>query len=258
MFDELYKEKITFSNDFYNINNRIHNMSLLFLLCIIFIISEFIIYYKNVYSIIFIVILIISVLIIINYKLKTNKKFSNIKRNLQDVLPELNTGDFILYRNYVIDNIFILVASRIISPLISDTYFTHIGMVYKKNDNIYIIENNYYPKKSLLTNQIKTGPTLIDLNMFMNDIDNTRIHIVKNNIHEYININKLNMSLDKYKNYLYYEDGLYCFNYISKLLEENGLLNKLNKIFIVPNDLLNAKNYKFNIKFEKPIFINDI
>ena len=98
---------------------------------------------------------------------------------------------------------------------------------------------------------------MLDFNERFNNLKNYRIHIVKNNLHKFIDIEKFNRSILKYKDHSFQQDGIYCVNYITKLLEENGLYRS-NNMFPLPDNLLNKNNYTFGIKFEEPVIIKDI
>ena len=210
---------------------------------------------------IFIFIIIIYLIILyIDQKLNTNKKFSKIKKELNEIKSTLNTGDIIMFRCYYLGSFSDIVLYKILLPIFQETFFTHIGMIYKDTiGNIYILENNGDPFYCNLTKKIKTGSLLLDINERIDNLNNYRIHIVKTNLHKYINIDKLNQSIDKYKEHTFLQDGIYCVNYIIKLLQENDLF-KINNGLLphLPIDILNKENYKCDIIFEEPICIKDI
>ena len=141
---------------------------------------------------------------------------------------------------------------------IQNIFFTHIGMIYKDSQgNVFIIESNDTSKFCDLSNKNKTGFQLINFNDRIKKNNSHRIHIVKNNIHKYIDNNKLYESICKYKDYKFMENGVHCINLITRILEENNLLKSSGFIPYIFEDLLKTQNYKFPIVFEEPILVKD-
>jgi hypothetical protein len=132
-------------------------------------------------------------------------------------------------------------------------------MIYKDTtSDVYILENNGDPFYCNLTKKIKTGSLLLVINERIDNLNNYRIHIIKTNLHKYINIDKLNQSIDKYKEHTFLQDGIYCVNYIIKLLQENDLFKINGSLIPLPTAILDKENYKCDIIFEEPIIIKDI
>jgi hypothetical protein len=259
-FDDIYNEKIIPIKEGF-LNPGIGNIiSILFCVILIYYFYNIIWYSDNKIKTIFILIIIIYLIILyIDQRLNTNKKFSKIKMELNEIKPTLNTGDIIMFRCYYLGSFGDIPLYKILLPIIQETFFTHIGMIYKdKTGNVYILENNGDQFYCHLTKKIKTGSLLLNFNERLDNLDNYRIHVVKTNLYKYININKLNQSIDKYKEHSFLQDGIYCVNYIMKLLEENDLFKMNSLLPPLPIDILNKENYKCDIIFEEPIIIKDI
>ncbi len=210
---------------------------------------------SDIYIIIFIL-LIYIVLLIVNKKLKTNKKFSKKYIEYNKIKDKLNTGDIILFKSFEYGK-FSYALFTLILCLAQDNYFTHIGMIYKDSNNkIYIIETNERKFNCELDKKYKTGFQMIDFDDRIGSNNSHRIHLVKNNIHKYIDYTKLQQSIGKYKNYEFNQDGVHCLNLIINILQENNLL-KPNFLPYLFEDLLNSSNYNLPIVFEEPILIKD-
>jgi hypothetical protein len=254
-FDEIIKEKIE------NFNFAIDTNDVT-ALCIIFLIYIFLNYInilvdKN--GSLLVILIVLLIIIKINEGLKKNEKFTDIRSNPSDIYPELNTGDFIFFRAYSNDSFYYIVGIKMILPLVQHNYFTHIGMIYKAdNGKIYILENTVGNHFCSNKNKLVNGEVImVDFNDRLNKLKDYRIHIVKTNIHKYINKDKLKNSIEKYKNYKITD--INCIEYLTRLLYDSDIIKLpkgiLNRYLF--DDLLDKSNYNFDIKFEKPIIIID-
>jgi hypothetical protein len=263
LFDDIINEKIIINEEgFFTLSKPVNIINIVVFIILIYYIYKIISNSDNKIKIIFIFIIIIFfILLYIDKQLTTNKKFSNIKIELDKIKSTLNTGDIVMFKNFYVSQLYELTLFKIILPFLQETYFTHIGMIYKDtNGKIYILESDGGKLYCNLTNKYKEGVACIDIDKRINKLENYRVHIVKSNLHKYINMDKLNQSIHKYKDHLFLQDGIYCVNYIMKLLEENNLY-KINDYCIVPPlpiDILKKENYKCDIIFEEPIIIKDI
>lgn len=255
--DELYNERIIFNNFFDPI--ILNSISFFVTLVIIYFIFNYILKCDNKIKILLIIFLIIFIIIVyINEKLKTNKIFSKTIINFNNISEELNTGDFVLFRYYNNTDYLTTCFYKILLPFFQNTYFTHVGMIYKDKNGInYILESTGLKHYCNLNNVIKNGTILLNFNDRIEKTNNNRVHLVKNNLHKYIDKKKLSESILKYKNHAYLEDGLYCVNYITTLLEENGLFKYNDLLPITPDKILSPEYYKFDIKFEEPLIIKE-
>jgi hypothetical protein len=203
--------------------------------------------------------LIFLILIKINYNLEKNEKFTNLRSDVKSIYSELNTGDLVLYKcysNHCFSYFYIL---KILLPFFQENHFTHIGMIYKNNDGkIYILECGGTTFYCNYQNKIvDDGVMMVDFKDRIEKAKNYRIHIVKTNIHKYINIEKLKNSIEKYKNYSL--NDINCIDYVTRILYDSNVL-KLPKGILnhyLFDDLLNKSNYNIDIQFEKPIIIKD-
>jgi hypothetical protein len=252
LLDELYKEKIPDIN--INKNKDQYIICIFCCLIILYLVCSFK-YYINI-----IILSIVLFVFIIDDKLKTNSIFSKKNINIEEIYNYLNTGDIIFLRCYTNELLEDFLMNKCFSPLFQTTYFTHTGMVYKANNGkIYIIENNENEYFCELNKKKKAGTTMTNIfNRLMEP--HTRFHIIKSNMHKYIDHHKLYNSIHKY---MYTKFDIYnfnCIDYIKWLLYENGLLKLPNNILnrYLHEDIINASNYNVNIKFEEPIIINPL
>jgi hypothetical protein len=255
--DEILRYNLIIEDKFFepNILNIFSSVSLI----IIIIISYFFINNSNnkVFSIILLIFMVYIILVVINNNLITNINFSNKYVNSDKIYNDLNTGDIILFRNYLFNN-FGFPLDVVTLTSILNTYFTHIGMIYKDpQGKLFIIESNSDYKYCNLSKKIKDGFQLINFNDRIKTNTDHRIHIVKNNIHKYINQNKLHESINKYKDYSFLENGVHCLNLIIRILEENNIIKSSGFIPYIFEDIINSKNYKLPIVFEEPIMVKD-
>ena len=256
IFGELIKEKIE------NFKLKL-DMNDIFVIFFIFITSIFLYNISKLsknYGTLIVILLISIILLKVDYNMQKNENFTNIKTNHQNIYSELNTGDLIYYRCYTNDCIGHLVFMKFILPLVQqNSYFTHIGMIYKAdNGKLYILESNGEPFFCSHQNKlIDKGIAMIDFNDRIDQSNRHRIHIIKTNIYKYINTDKLKKSIEKYKNYDI--DQINCIEYVTRLLYDTDILKLptglLNRYLF--DDLLNKSNYNIDVQFEKPIIIKN-
>jgi hypothetical protein len=190
--------------------------------------------------------------------MKTNENYTDLKSNTENIYSKLNTGDIILFRSYSTDSITHLFGMKLALPLLANNYFTHIGMIYKAdNGKLYILESNPEPFFCSYQNKIiEKGVAMIEFNYRINNLNSYRIHALKTNIYQHININKLKDSIEKYKNHNF--NDINCIEYVTRILYDNDVLKLptglLNRYLF--DDLLDKSNYNFDVEF-KPIIIKD-
>ncbi len=193
-------------------------------------------------------------MIFVNYKMMTNYYFTDKYVEPEKIINELNTGDIVLFRAYDYD--YIHQAQFLAIPLLQQTYFTHIGMIYRNfQNNVMIIEANFIPYKCKLSNKVKNGFQLMN---FIDRVTTTiyhRVHVIKSDLYKYIDIDKFYKSIDKYQNYSFGENGLNCLKLVTNILQENGLLKDDNIIPYLLDDLIYSQYYNVPVKFEKPILV---
>lgn len=191
----------------------------------------------------YITIIILLLLIIIEIKLLPKYKIDNII-HLKKIYNNLNTGDLVLFRSYNSYDLPDFVIFRLITSLLSDNYFSHIGIIVKINNKPYIMECSQEILFCSYSKKLKNGSVLIEpykrIKEYYGDI-----YIVKNNLHKYINDNDNILFFEKYKKCKYLEDLLICTTFINKFLYKNNITNK-NKKIILPSEFLNKNFYKIN------------
>ncbi len=258
-FDELSKYKINnYKNyDFYLKNNIFIILTYLILLSLIIYLNKIFINNQNKTITFMIVILVIcTFLIIINFRMSTNKYITTKYVDPQILSKELNTGDIVLFRSYYCDNI----GEPLFHTLLclQKTFFTHCGIIYKSSqENILIIESNQNHHYCKLAKKEKNGFQIMNFVERVKNTNEHRIHIYKNNLYKYINMDKFYESIIKYKNYNFNENGIYCLNLITKIFQENNIMKEDNLFPYMIDDIIESKNYLVPIKFEEPILIKE-
>ena len=246
--NELFKEKIDYiispEGDI-----RIKILSIILLILFILAIYYLIKYINKLFfidKIILFIFIILTITIMIEYKLSTNPKFSTIENNIIEALKKSTTGDFVLFRSYHSYDIPELLFYRYLQSLFCDVYFGHIGIIIKQNGIPYILEctEDYY--KSELNNDYKNGVIYHKAYDRIQKYNGT-IHLSRNNIDKFIDNDKINDFMNKYKNYTFLEKNVGCVGFILKFLEYFKLLK--NKImFMLPDEIMNKEIYKIDYK----------
>ena len=215
---ELFKEKIDYivSNEG-NVYVKIISVCLIILFFLI--ICYFTKYIEKKYNIFFIytfILIILSLLLIIENKLKTNVQFSNITGDINEVLNNTTTGDFILFRSYHSYDIPDLFFYRYLSALYSNVFFGHIGIIININNKPYILECDDEFFKSEITNKRKNG---VIYHKAYDRINNYygNVYICKNNIEKFIDNNDIINFMEKYKNISFLENNISCVIFITPL-----------------------------------------
>lgn len=124
---------------------------------VVFIFTYFLCKYLKINLISAYIFLFLSLILILNYRLKKNKELTTRTISIEDSLKKLNTGDLIIWETeYKISSIFNLI------PVIF-TGLYHIGLVLKEdNGKIYILECAINKSYCTYTNRKKTGIVLVD------------------------------------------------------------------------------------------------
>ncbi len=195
--------------------------------------------------------------LIINSSMESNVNLTKQKKEIHEIIDTLNTGDIVLFRSYSIHSVFELF--YIITMCLQNKYFTHIAIIYKDKvkGKVYIMD--YSPDENFccIEKRYKQGLVFYDFDILHNYKPNDRIHIVKSNIHKYINYDELNKSIVKYSKINFLENGIYCLNLVTKIFQENGLMKNDDYIPYLFDDVIDSKHYNVPIKFEEPIIIKD-
>lgn len=255
LFDEI--NKTIYTDKFFKINDIEDTKFLIFILIIIFFSLKFIIDSPNkIYAIIIIILVYCFIFYIINESLKTNVRLSNKKIDVDKIINDINTGDIVLFRCYEIDKLTGLF--NYFLAIIQETFFTHIGIIYKdKSGKVYILESNADEHYCELSKKRKQGVCLIDFKKRIKINNTHRIHLIKNNIHKFIDNDNFYKSILKYKDLSFMENGVYCLNLITNILEEHGIMKEKKFIPYLFDELYLKNNYKKSIEFEKPIIIKE-
>lgn len=252
--DDFFRYKINYNPHFLSTGTfSIILYVLLFLLCIYF--------YKllnnsdnKISMLIFIILMIYLILIIINHRISTNYYLTKKYIKPEVIVNELNTGDIVLFRSYDLDGIETLSFHTMLC--LQETFFTHVAFIYKNlQGNTFIIESNDADLYCKLSKKKKGGVQIIDFHDRINNNKYHRIHIYKSNLHKFLDINKLYDSINKYKDYNFFQDGVYCLSLVTRIYQENGLLKNDNIIPYMLDDIIKPKNYLVPVVFEEPILV---
>jgi len=259
MFDELNKYYISNINKYFSLDTY-SDLIIYSILCIIlyFIIINIKNSNKKFRTSLYIISIMYVILLLIDIKQKTNLNLTNIFIKPEYILNDLNTGDIVLFRCYESNKMSEVIVQ--FGLLYQNIFVTHIGMIYKDNDNnkILIIETNGEIDHSCeYKNVKKKGVKCIDFIKRCNNSPFHRIHVVKSNLHKFIDNDKLKESIKKYNNYNFFENGVYCIKLIVNILHENGVLKDECILPYLMDDLIDSKNYTVPVKFEQPIKVRE-
>jgi len=257
MLDEIFNHKMDYSINFF-LRDDICSISTYILIIIIVIFI-----YKNVKDTdniikisILIILIIYFILFIINLRMLTNTNLTKKYIKPEILSKNLNTGDIVYFRAYQINSIGLPILYILLC--LQEYYFNHIGIIYKNPEGkILIIESTAKEHYCNLSNKKKNGFIMTNFIDRVKNAKMSRIHVYKNNLHEYINMEKFNESINKYKNYSYLENNVHCLNLITTIFQENGLMKKDNIIPYLLDDLIKPENYIVPIKIQKPILVKE-
>lgn len=260
LISDILTTELVLEKDFFDLSIT-NILSYISLFLIIFICYKYVDTHNlRITGFIYLFIIIYVILIMINFKLSSNVYFSEKYITPENIFDKLNTGDLVFFRCYEYNNLGTGIYWGL--PLLQKKYyFTHAGMIFKNNKNknkVYIIESNAIAYYCSLSEKIKSG---FQMNEFINRINTAnpyRIHIVQSNLHQFIDHEKFDKSLIKYKDYNFFQDGIYCLNLVTKILQENELLKDDSLIPYLFDDLIEPKNYNVPVVFNEPIMIKNI
>ena len=182
--------------------------------------------------IIFEIVLLMALVFFITYQKFQCSEYINYWKNMpisgkiEDVLPYLQTGDIIITSDCFTKNMNNLKCFRNSrGNFVKKSYnYTHISMIYKKNNKIYIIDflpNDHFctTKKSLINNKYKNGLRIIEFENYIKDIK-------------------------KYKN----NDDYCCQNYGIRFINRKLDQNELNRRFENEFNILSDKHFNDLLK----------
>ena len=248
---EIFSEKI-YSIISHEGSIKIKFISILLLIIFITSIYYFINFINNKYNVnkIILSIFIISIFMIITeYKLSTNKYLSNIENSIEDALNKSTTGDFILFRSYHTYDIPDLFFWRFLNPISSEIFFGHIGIIIKKDGVPYIMECADDYNKCIINNKYKNGFIFHKAYDRIKDYTG-RVYLCRNNLEKFIDNEKIDVFVNKYKKISFLENNIGCVKLIIEFLYDCNIL-KYNYIFLRPYSFVSDDIYK--IKYESSI-----
>jgi hypothetical protein len=249
---EISRYKIPDINNCFNLLDKANILCLISFLYFIFITYNYLKSHDNIIiGVFYVLIIIFLVLFYVNSKLETNIHITNKYIPYYKLNNDLNTGDIVLFRTYEYGSLQHSIIEAIVGSLLYKKFYTHVGMIYKNsNGKLFIIETNDEPHYCCLHKKYVDGFQIHDYNKRIEEAKFYRIHIYKSNIYKYIDNNKLVDSINKYKNYYFFENGVYCINLITKILQENGVYKDDCIMPPIFDDLVEPKNYIYPIEFE--------
>lgn len=172
--------------------------------------------------IIFAILLLVALVFFITYQRFQCSEYINYWKNIpisgkiETIIPFLKTGDLIISSdclNKNMNNIKCFRSNR--ANFVKESYnYTHIAMIYRKNNKIYLIELINYDNKcskifSLVNPKYKNGLRIVEFDKYVKEIkDNTKknIHCCQNYairfINRKLNQNELNRRLENEFNIL--------------------------------------------------------
>ncbi len=247
---DIFKEKID------SIYSREGLIEVKIIVTICFIILIYLIYkffkylskITNINIINFFILLILIKILLINYKLESNHKISNKTKSLEDAIRDCNSYDIILFRSYHSYDFPELLFYRWLHSLTSDFYSGHVGIIYKENNKVYVIESTESFFDSHFDKKYKNGVVLNELEKYINEYDGN-VYICHNNIHKYKTNEELYSVAYKYKDYVFNENNIGCVNLVKKIFSELDIISdKYQNSFFLPYSFTCRDKYK--IKYE--------
>jgi hypothetical protein len=214
---ELLKERI---------NNIVpSDITTIIVVIIILCISHYIVqaiqsHYKINYGIIMIFIC-TNILIYIEYKMSPIHCKISYVDNMQIALDNSRTGDFVLLRSYNTSDLKHYALFRILPSIINghgSPFFSHIGMIVKKNNVAYILETAEQVNYCIHANKLKSGIKLTNAYNRINKYHG-RAYLSRNNLHNYIRDEDIIQFMDKYGHLLFFDDYIICITIICMFLQ---------------------------------------
>jgi hypothetical protein len=252
MLDELLKHNIEFQLDPQkNLYDFIATIIMIILLYTLFIDIK----KSSRTNKIFVISTILLIAFYINENLVETRNIKSIKVKYADLYNRVNTGDIYVSnwrgpRNFIEYILYFLFLA-----IYQDKFFTHVGIIYKYNQELYIIEYTGLKFKTLIDANLKSKVHVTKFDdsreqKAVYEKDYKSYYIYNTNLFKYINEQKLFESVEKYRDSDTLKEGLNCSNFIYNVLVENGVFKEKYNDFpiITPEMFLNPKNYKVNIK----------
>lgn len=255
--DEYFKYKLDFNPKIFFGINTCSIITYIFLLLLVIYIyktpNE-----KKIKIILIMISITFLILFIINQRMLTNKNLTKKYIKPKTLSKSLNTGDIVLFKSYTLDSIGQPLLYAVLT--IQEVYFNHVGIIYKKSDGeIFLIESCFKEHDCKLSNIKKNGFVMSKFVDRIKNFDYNRIHVYKSNLHKYIDIQKLDNSIAKYKDYSYLHNNIHCISLVTNIFQENGLMKQNNNIIpYLVYDIIKPENYLIPIKFEEPIIVKDV
>lgn len=235
----------------YNVSNINYIYLILFivifsLLCFYLYVS----YLLNIHLLLSFVFLLLTVFLYVEYKIRKNKNISHLKMDIHKVLENCNTGDIIFYDiPKIIPNIFHFIPILLFG-------MNHMGIVIKRNNNVYLLECAYDNNYCHYSNKIKNGVILINLkDRIIDSMNNSKndIYFVKSNLHNQIKESDVNQFIEEYKNNNYMDDQINCVSIYLLFLQKFKLLSSEYSILPLYEEytkILQPDFYNFDYKNE--------
>lgn len=194
------------------------------------------------------ILLFMSTLLILNYRLKYHKKMTTRTISYEESLKKVKTGDLVVWEtDYTLDNTLYLI------PILM-TGMYHIGLIMKEPDgDIYILECSNSKSLCKYTGREKKGIRLSDYNERTYISTNGSFFLIQTNLIEKITNNDIKQFFEIHKNKDYMEDNYNCISIYLHFLQDNNLLKTNYTIFPSHEDLatlIDPKFYSYDFKSE--------
>lgn len=192
----------------------------------------------------------------VGFVLNQNVTFIDSDKDLDKLLEESNTGDFLLFSNDSYYDITDVIIFRFLYPLLcSNAKCTHIGMILKIKNETYVVESTDDKLFCMHHKYKKNGPVI---NKAKHRIKNYKgdVYLSKNNLHMFLNKTHIYNNFKKYENQYFFQNGVWCVTLISNILSDMEIM-KRPFINYSPYNFIDPQNYKVdyrqieNIKIRK-------
>lgn len=199
-------------------------------------------------------------IVIIVCEIKYNSFIGNFKKvDIDKVKSRLKTGDFIFFRTYDNYDIPELVLFKICPNILYDLYFTHIGIVVRDNNRLFILESSEEPGYDHISKGMKSGVKLEDFDKRVKSYDGL-VFAYENNLFDTGKLKLENLPnthfIRSFFEYYLTGKGIGCCRFIIDLLQKDGIM-KSNLDNLNMNNLLDPNNYYHSFKILDRYIIHD-
>ena len=240
---EIFKIKL---NNIFNFNFEFYHIPIIIIILSFISISIYICYLFKINIICYFTLIILYLILYLEYQIDINKSIYKKDININNLYEIFNTGDIVMFdiprKNSSIVNFI-------------PTYFfgiNHVGIIYKINNEIYLLECDSKDNYCYFSKKKKNGVALSKLKdkIYQNE---SFTFFVKTNIHNYINNETVFDFIKKYGHISYMENNFNCITTIMQFFKETNLLKDANQnilLYVYYEKIFDKNLYNFPFEYE--------